>query len=650
MDSSKLDSLTKAEFERLYTEENLTESEIAALFGTYQVKINRLRKKYGIPTISKSDRYDLPAELSREQKMLLAGSMLGDGRLFPTGSETAGYSEFHSNAQLPYLQWKAEKWGPFVQSLRPGSYTRKDGKTFEGHTLRLKGCRHFRHVWETLYPSGAGFKTFIDFPISQLTGFAIAVWYMDDGSRTHGGHVRFSVSPKEEDQAVLLKLLGRFQIEAEAYTSNGDHEIIVGDRSNLTRFLDLVSPYVPACMAHKLQLFPRSLGSAPREKLTPDVVRTLVDKGMGIKEMAATFNVSINSVRRGFDKAGILRGKTGRPRKSSVSSRFSVLEAEHLIKEMADQDLNEESIASILERTVFPERQLGPKELARDWELLCSSTTHVKGHEIIGTPRAGIWLCDQFFRHRFDAQYGQMPSVRVAWHDSTWLRRAIHFQHSVGDPFLPWNVYRALRGVVRTPSNFRPGVAKAIVESFCPEGGLVLDPCGGYGGRAAGTLAAGRKYIGVDPHPKAKEAFEGLFAFTGSKDAKFYNVPFEDVSLGTVKADLVFTSPPYFSAERYADDPSQSWVRYKTWNVWREGFLVPLLTKAFSHLRPGGAFCLNIADVNGPDHKRVPLTGESVRIAKEIGYSHEATLLMPLGRFGKVTKAEPIFVLRKPEK
>ena len=37
--------------------------------------------------------------------------------------------------------------------------------------------------------------------------------------------------------------------------------------------------------------------------------------------------------------------------------------------------------------------------------------------------------------------------------------------------------------------------------------------------------------------------------------------------------DVVFTSPPYFSVERYSHDDTQSWVRYKNIDVWNEYFL-----------------------------------------------------------------------------
>jgi SAM-dependent methyltransferase len=177
-------------------------------------------------------------------------------------------------------------------------------------------------------------------------------------------------------------------------------------------------------------------------------------------------------------------------------------------------------------------------------------------------------------------------------------------------------------------------------------GGLVLDPCAGYGGRAAGTLAAGRRYFGIDPHPSATSSFQALFQAFGDPSARFTNAPFEDVLLDDVLADCVLTSPPYFSVERYSNDPTQSWVRYKTWTTWVEEFLTPFARKSFQVLREGGVFCVNTKNVR-VGRQEFPIVDELARIARVLGFTLERTLELPLGRIGKEAKFEPILVLRK---
>lgn len=294
-------------------------------------------------------------------------------------------------------------------------------------------------------------------------------------------------------------------------------------------------------------------------------------------------------------------------------------------------------------RVPFPYRDYGEERLVGDFLALRNSkAVRIEGDTIVGQSNAGLAVCDGFFRHRYEATYKDSLSVKTAWDDPKWLERALRFQTAVGDPLLPWNVLRALRAILRTPSNFRPSVAKALVEKYAPAGGLVLDPCAGYGGRALATLATGRRYLGVDPHPNAEEAYRKMARFVGLGDhLTFHNSPFEDVVLDEAVADMAFTSPPYFSIERYAEDPKQSWVRYPTWEAWRDVFLQTLIRNVYRALRPGAPFCLNVADATFGT-KTCPVVQEAVGFALQHGFVQEATITMPLKRFGKHVKTEPV--------
>ena len=329
---------------------------------------------------------------------------------------------------------------------------------------------------------------------------------------------------------------------------------------------------------------------------------------------------------------------------------LSLSQAEEAVKQLAlDAPQIVDSVLAILLRTACPCRRYTKEQLSRNFASLQTSSVQVANDNIQGMFHSGVLICNHFFAHRYTARYKGLPSVLDAWGDPQWLRRAIALQLRLVDPLKPRNVLRALSAILRAPTNFRPSVAKAIVSEYCPKGGVVLDPCAGYGGRAVGALAAGCRYVGVDPHPKASEAFTTLFEFLKAPLdwAQVYQAAFEDVSLGELQADFAFTSPPYFSIERYSDDSTQSWVRYSTWSSWVEGFLVPLFKKVWQHLKPGCVFCLNVNDAKFGS-KTYPLIETSLEIGQRLGFSHERTISMPLGRFGKTSKSEPILVFRKP--
>jgi len=60
---------------------------------------------------------------------------------------------------------------------------------------------------------------------------------------------------------------------------------------------------------------------------------------------------------------------------------------------------------------------------------------------------------------------------------------------------------------------------------------------------------------------------------------------------------MVFTSPPYFSVERYSYDDTQSWVRYKDINDWNKDFLQTTLGNIWGSIKSGGYLLVNISDV-----------------------------------------------------
>ena len=157
-------------------------------------------------------------------------------------------------------------------------------------------------------------------------------------------------------------------------------------------------------------------------------------------------------------------------------------------------------------------------------------------------------------------------------------------------------------------SQFKPNVVKAIYDRYkCKN---VLDFSAGWGDRLAGFYASDYTefYLGIDPrkenHPIYKKQAEfyqkhSTF-FENDKRHELICEPAEDTDLSKYegKMDIVFTSPPYFSVERYSYDDTQSWVRYKDIDGWNKNFLQKAVKNAWKTLRKGGILMVNISDVN----------------------------------------------------
>ncbi len=199
-------------------------------------------------------------------------------------------------------------------------------------------------------------------------------------------------------------------------------------------------------------------------------------------------------------------------------------------------------------------------------------------------------------------------------------------------------------------SNFRPTVARALIDSFSDPGASVLDFSAGYGGRLFGSTSLGRHYTGIDPAIGQCVGLWEMVHFLNA-DAKIIQGCAEDV-LPTMRDstfDLVFSSPPYFRLERYNEDLSQSFRRHSSYSAWLSGFLSPVIENAYRVLRRRGRLALNVADVD-----RFPIAIDAAAIAGRYFGPPEAILCMVMSsnpadkaRRGKLTRSEPIFIYRK---
>jgi DNA methylase len=235
----------------------------------------------------------------------------------------------------------------------------------------------------------------------------------------------------------------------------------------------------------------------------------------------------------------------------------------------------------------------------------------------------------------------------------------------------PASIRKAVRMFTGTQavSAFSPAQAAAICHKYLPEdGGVVFDPSAGWGGRMLGALACDRvrKYIACDP---ATKTFKGLRKMRAEllpmARAMGHETEVELHKLGSETPEmraklpegsvhLCFSSPPYFSTERYSEEKTQSWKKFPDPDSWLNGFMGRTLDNCDYCLRPGGVLAINIADVK--EYRKLTrrkLTDDFVALAESKGWKPIKTLQLELSaapgakqKHGK-HKREPIFVFKK---
>ena len=156
-------------------------------------------------------------------------------------------------------------------------------------------------------------------------------------------------------------------------------------------------------------------------------------------------------------------------------------------------------------------------------------------------------------------------------------------------------------------SQFKPSIAKAFYDYFGSVN--VLDFSAGWGDRLAGFYCGETTshYVGIDPntlnHPNYQRQVEFYKKhqtfFEEEKKVDLICEPAEDVDYSKYENhfDTIFTSPPYFNVEKYSDEDTQSYVRYKNIDSWNKNFLHKAIGKMIPTLKKDGILAVNIADV-----------------------------------------------------
>lgn len=176
-------------------------------------------------------------------------------------------------------------------------------------------------------------------------------------------------------------------------------------------------------------------------------------------------------------------------------------------------------------------------------------------------------------------------------------------------------------------SLFKPWIAKHIYAKYLPTGGIVVDPCCGWGGRFMGSIDSDNiKYIGYDLNQLTIDSHNNLRSFLGDRVIIEPEFICGDSSVVDFKpGDILFTSPPYDNTELYYGIDSSI---TKT---------TPILQNIFRH-----------------DFKYIILNlpkwavDQCMTTANMFGYSYVETMEMKTASFiGREKTYEPILVFKR---
>jgi hypothetical protein len=170
-------------------------------------------------------------------------------------------------------------------------------------------------------------------------------------------------------------------------------------------------------------------------------------------------------------------------------------------------------------------------------------------------------------------------------------------------------VYKEVYNICISAINiFRPIIAMEIYTRFKPT--CILDFTCGWGGRLVGAYALNiPRYIGIDINQNLKPCYQKMIDFLLKSKEPLSNTHVDthvdthvektDIQIfiqdaltfdyQNIDYDMVFTSPPYFSLEKYSFNKI-----YESKEEMKTLFYIPILKKTYQHLKKGGHYCLNV--------------------------------------------------------
>lgn len=578
------------------------QKQLAKMFGCSKILIRSVLKDFNIGPISKEERQRgrYPDYLTDEQRQVLFGSLLGDGGLsINKNGDSCRFYESHGIDQLDYLRWKQRVLTPFSGRIRDDDKVLEDGRV--ARCKRFHTCFHpaFVSSWRMFYEDGEdnakhlpeGFER-------ELSPLALAVWYMDDGhlaDKTVDGVFTIANGFGPDDIGRIVALLNGPEWCLDAVPDDQRDDITILWIYNKQRMFDLIGTHLHGSMTYKL---PTSLRSGViRGRLKPS---KLLDKAAKVR----------------WD--GLDEDEMG----EWTERLFRYWRTYGFSFPCSTKEFREVELAGLVDAEVPIEAGLIP-------------TGHTQASS----------LCLTFFKNFWDAKRKGKRSPMEVFGNDKLLKKAIVdcIKHRDGISDAKMRAELQTFGGVH---NFRPAVAKALIDRYCPEGGAVFDPCAGYGGRMMGFYAShAGSYVGVDASRRTVTGLRRMARTVGGhfsgKRVVIEHAAFEDLNMEG-EFDLVFTSPPYFDAEWYGDDPEQSAVRYPDYAVWLEEFLFALVDKAVASLGPDGCLALNVANVKGG------LVADDLRERLEgvIGVQEELRMVLS-SRYGGRARYESVFVCKK---
>jgi len=184
--------------------------------------------------------------LTQQQKSIIVGCILGDGYLRKLPGRKDAFLEInHSIKAKEYVDWK---YSILKNICKSAPKARKIDEKRIAYRFFTKQHPEITEMYKQFYQSGKKVipKNF------RLDPLMLAVWFMDDGSKTKKGDVYLNCQQFDfQSQRRLLHALRLLKIRARMNKDKKYYRIRIYKES-IPRLLELIRPYLVSSMRYKV--------------------------------------------------------------------------------------------------------------------------------------------------------------------------------------------------------------------------------------------------------------------------------------------------------------------------------------------------------------------------------------------------------------
>jgi hypothetical protein len=242
-------------------------------------------------------------------------------------------------------------------------------------------------------------------------------------------------------------------------------------------------------------------------------------------------------------------------------------------------------------------------------------------------------------------RFGVPPFSVLNAREGVWQERkrqwlGLGMQSEVGRDIEPTNVsanlpdghYMAGRGNNEGGSIFDPVLCELAYSWFSPPGGTILDPFAGGSVRGIVASHMGRQYVGVELRSEQIEANRAQAHIARDPQPVWHCGDSRNIDsiCHDIRADFVFSCPPYADLEVYSDDPLDlSTLQYEDF---RPAYF-DIVKKACQLLKQDRFACFVVGDVRDKKGNYYNFVGDTVEAFRAAGlsYYNEAILITCVG-------------------